>query len=67
MASSITFHEATHGAIVEASGPPNMQGAPVQAKNKPRLLFLPSRGPENSPNGVANGLSSALAAITPER
>ncbi len=54
MASPITFHEATHRAIVEASGPSNIQGAPVQANNEPRLLFLPSPGPENSPNVVAN-------------
>jgi hypothetical protein len=67
MASSITFHETTHRAIVEASGPSNIQGSPVQADNEPRLLFLPSPGPENSLNGVANGPLPALAAITPER
>jgi hypothetical protein len=67
MASSITFHAATHRAIVEASCPPNMQGAPVQAKNEPQLLFLPCPGPENSPIGVANGPSLALATITPEQ
>ena len=66
MASSITDQEDTQRSILEASGPPNVLGAPVQAENRPRLLFLPSPGPENSPNGVANGLSLALAAITPK-
>jgi hypothetical protein len=67
MASPITFHEATHRAIVEASGPSNIQGAPVQANNEPRLLFLPSPGPKNSPNGVENGPSVALASIRHEQ
>jgi hypothetical protein len=31
------------------------------------LLFLPSPGPENSPNGVENGPSSALASIRHEQ
>ena len=67
MASSITKQEATHRSIVKASGPPNVLGPPLQAKNGPRLFFLPSPGPENSPNDVENGLSPALASITPER
>jgi hypothetical protein len=44
-----------------------MLGAPIQAENEPRLLFLPSPGSENSPNGVENGPLSALASITPKR
>ena len=67
MASSITDQEATHRSILEASGPPNVLGAPVQAENRPRLLFLPSPGPENSPNDDENRPSPALASITPER
>jgi hypothetical protein len=67
MESSITVDEASHCAIVEAIGPLNMLGAPIQAENEPRLIFLASPGPENSPNGVQNGpLSALVASITPE-
>jgi hypothetical protein len=49
-------NEATHHAIVEACGPPNILGAPIEAER-----------PENSPNGVKNGPSLVVAAITNER
>jgi hypothetical protein len=56
MDSSISTHnEATHHAIGEACGPPNILGAPMEAKQEPLLLFLASSGPENSPNGFGNG------------
>ena len=67
MASSITDQEDTHRSILEASGPPNVLGAPVQAQNRPRLLFLPSPGPENSPNDDENGPSPALASTVGEQ
>jgi hypothetical protein len=60
-------NEANHHAIVEACGPPNILGAPIEAEQEPRLLLLASPGPENSPNGVRNGPSLVVAAITNER
>ncbi len=67
MASSITDQEDPHRSILEASGPPNVLDAPVQAENRPRSLFLPSPGPENSPNDDENGPSPALASIGGEQ
>ncbi len=59
--------EATHDAIVEAYASPNTTGAPVEAEQEPRLLFLGSPGPENSPNGDGNGPSVVVAATTLEQ
>jgi hypothetical protein len=63
MDSSPIDDEVTHRAIVQARGPPNMIRAPIEAEQEPRLLFLASPGPENSPNGVENGTLSALGSI----
>jgi hypothetical protein len=48
-------HKATNNAIVEAYLPPTILGAPMEAKQEPRLLFVGSQGLENSPNRVRNG------------
>jgi hypothetical protein len=63
----IIHDEATHCVILEACGPPNILGAPIEAKQEPQLLFLGLPGPENSPNVLRNGPASLLAAKSSER
>jgi hypothetical protein len=65
MDAPVIHNEATHHAIVEACGPPNiLLGAPMEVEQEPQLLLLGSSGPEKSPNVVGNGSLSVVATIT---
>jgi hypothetical protein len=63
MALPITHNEATHHAIVEVCGPPNMLSVPIEAEQEHQLQFWGLPGPENSPNGVGNGPLSVIPKI----